>query len=281
MFREEEYGKMAKYAILSDIHSNMEALGVVLAACKEFEVDHYLSLGDIVGYGAQPAECMEMTRALPLMAAVKGNHDEYASRYDDELAGFNPHAKEAIVWTRGQISKEAQGWLRELPLRQTVPGTGMTLVHATLDSPDTWGYVFDAHHAVDNFSYQFTQLCFCGHSHVPVAFAKKPISSMSENTIDVLNEWAPHYSAREIDNGCFFEAEMFPVEIKPGFKYLFNIGSIGQPRNRDPRASFAIYDNAARMVTRYCIPYDIVTTQRKILAAGLPERLANRLSLGC
>ncbi|MPN62845.1 hypothetical protein SDC9_210598 [bioreactor metagenome] len=157
----------------------------------------------------------------------------------------------------------------------------MTLVHATLDSPDTWGYVFDMHHAVDNFSYQFTQLCFCGHSHVPVAFAKKPISSMSESAVDILTEWTPKYTAREIEGGCFLQTEMFPVEIKAGYKYLFNIGSIGQPRNRDPRASFAVYDNAARTVTRYCVPYDFVTTQQKILAAGLPERLAIRLASGC
>ncbi len=272
---------MAKYAILSDIHSNLEALTVVLAACRELEIDHYLCLGDIVGYGADPVECMHLTRGLPLMAMVKGNHDEYASRFDDELSGFNPHAKAAIVWTRDLLSEEERNWLRQIPFRATVPGTGITMVHATLDSPDTWGYVFDMHHAVDNFSYQFTQLCFCGHSHVPVAFAKKPIASMSENSVDVLTEWTPKYTAAEIDGGCFYQAEMFPVEIKAGYKYLFNIGSIGQPRNRDPRASFAVYDNAARTVARYCIPYDFEMTQRKILAAGLPERLASRLALGC
>lgn len=271
---------MAKYAILSDIHSNLEALRVVLGACRELEVDHYLCLGDIVGYGAEPLECLDLTRALPLLAMVKGNHDEYACRYDDELSGFNPHAKAAIAWTRDRLSEEDRQWFRELPYRATVPGTGITMVHATLDSPDSWGYVFDEHHAVDNFSYQFTQLCFCGHSHVPVAFAKKPLSAMNENSIETMNEWAPRYNSFDIENGCFLEAEMFPVEVKPGYKYLFNIGSIGQPRNHDPRASFAIYDNAARTVTRYCVPYDYTVTQRKILEAGLPERLAVRLATG-
>ncbi len=271
---------MARYAILSDIHSNLEALSAVLAACRELDVDKYLCLGDIVGYGAQPSECLELTRSLGLLAMVKGNHDEYASRNDDELAGFNPHAREAIVWTRNRLGEDEQAWLRAAPMRATVPGTGITLVHATLDSPDSWGYVFDVHHAIDNFSYQFTQLSFCGHSHVPVAFAKKPIATMTDKTVDVFPEWSPSYTAREVESGCFQEAEMFSVEIKPGYKYLFNIGSIGQPRNRDPRASFAVYDDALRTVSRYCVPYDIAAVQRKILAAGLPERLANRLSAG-
>jgi diadenosine tetraphosphatase ApaH/serine/threonine PP2A family protein phosphatase len=136
------------------------------------------------------------------------------------------------------------------------------------------------HHAVDNFAYQFTQICFCGHSHVPVAFEKKPLASMAERSVDVIEDWAPVITEEDVAAGRFLRAEFFPVEIKPGYKYLFNVGSIGQPRNRDPRSSFAVYDTGARTITRYVIPYDIATAQAKIIAAGLPERLARRLSTG-
>lgn len=270
---------MAKYAILSDIHSNLEAFKAVLAACGPLEIDHYLCLGDIIGYGANPRECFELAQSCNFVSVVKGNHDEYVSRYDDNLAGFNPHAKAAILWTREQLSDEMLSTLRSTPLRTSVAGTGVTLVHATLDSPDTWGYIFDVHHAMDNFTYQFTQVCFCGHSHVPVAFEKRPLASFGQRTVEVIDGWAPRTPDGQTV-GQFNKSEFFPVEIKPGYKYLFNVGSIGQPRNRDPRSSFAVYDTASRTVTRYVVPYDIGTAQSKILAAGLPERLASRLAIG-
>lgn len=271
---------MARYAILSDIHSNLEAFQAVLGVCADLDIDYYLCLGDIIGYGANPRECFELAQACNFLRIVKGNHDEYVDRYGDDLAGFNPHARAAILWTREQLTPEMLDALRSTPFRTPVPGTGVTLVHATLDSPDTWGYIFDTHHAVDNFSYQFTQICFCGHSHVPVAFEKKPLASMADRAVEVIAEWAPVITEADVMAGRFLQQEFFPVEIKPGYKYLFNVGSIGQPRNRDPRSSFAVYDSGARTVTRYVVPYDIATAQAKILAAGLPERLANRLSVG-
>ncbi|MDD5697634.1 MAG: metallophosphoesterase family protein [Victivallaceae bacterium] len=270
---------MAKYAILSDIHANTDAFKVALEKCREEEIDKYICLGDTVGYNAEPAECLEMLRRLEPVAVVKGNHDEYASINNGSLEGFNPHAKKAVLWTKEQLTQDDLGWLAALPYRATVQGTNITIVHATLDSPDNWGYIFDAHHATDNFAYQFTQLCFCGHSHVPIAFCKKPISSMTENPIDEIPGWA--YDPEE---GVFPKdinvSDSLTVSIQTGFKYLFNVGSIGQPRNRDPRASFAIYDSEEKVVTRYRIPYDIAAAQRKILAAGLPERLALRLETG-
>jgi predicted phosphodiesterase len=270
---------MAKYAILSDIHANTDALSVVLEKCKELGIEKYICLGDIVGYNAEPRECLQIIRDLNPVSVVKGNHDEYASNNDDEMDGFNPHAKKAVLWTKAQLSEEERNWLSSLPFRATVQGTNITIVHATLDSPDNWGYIFDAHHAADNFTYQFTQLCFCGHSHVPIAFCKKPISSMSEKPIEEIPGWAYKF-----DEGVFpkniTEADELTVSIKTGFKYLFNVGSVGQPRNRDPRASFAVYDSDAKTVTRYRVPYDIASAQKKILAVGLPERLALRLETG-
>ena len=178
-----------KYAIFSDIHGNLEALDVVLALCGEENVDHYICLGDVVGYNANPKECLDIVRGLPNLTIVKGNHDEYASNGDNEMEGFNPHAKAAVLWTRAQLTDDDLRYLSELPMRLTIKGANMTIVHATLDGPDAWGYIFDVHNAADNFSYQFTQLCFCGHSHVPLAFSKRPIA-MGARPIEEIPLWA-------------------------------------------------------------------------------------------
>ena len=270
---------MARYAILSDIHGNLEALQEVLALCRKLEIDQYISLGDIVGYNANPSECLDIVRQLPLAASVKGNHDEYASSGDQEIAGFNPNAKIAIQWTANQLSDEEKKWLAAQPMRTQIVSAGITLVHATLDTPENWGYIFDAHHAADNFSYQWTSLCFCGHSHVPVAFCKKPVASGGERFIDSLPEWLSNSRDSEKDDD-FSTSDELTVECKNGHKYLFNIGSIGQPRNGDPRASFAVYDSSSKTVSRFRVPYDIEAVQSKILQAGLPERLARRLAVG-
>ncbi len=270
---------MPKYAILSDIHSNLEALEVVLEQCRAAAVDAYVSLGDIVGYNANPAECLHLVRDLNWSARVRGNHDDYTANGNTEMSGFNPNAKAAINWTRAQLSDPERAWIGKTPFRASIPGAGITLVHATLDSPENWGYVFDAHHAADNFSYQLTPLCFCGHSHVPVAFYKKPITARNERNIEQINDWVSNPTDPQADEE-FDTPDKLTVEYKGGHKYLFNIGSIGQPRNGDPRASFVIVDTDAHTVTRYRVPYDVATAQQKILDAGLPERLARRLALG-
>ena len=233
---------MAKYAILSDIHSNGDALDVVLEKCRELEITHYVSLGDIVGYNAEPRQCLYRVRDLNWVAMVRGNHDS-------------------------------------MPFRTTIPGLNSTIVHATLDSPENWGYIFDVHHAADNFAYQFTQICYCGHSHVPVAFHKKPITAVNERSIEEIPAWV--YNEKLGDNNFdFTQPDSLTVEVQVGFKYLFNVGSIGQPRNHDPRASFAVLDTEERTITRYRLPYDIASQQNKIIDAGLPERLALRLASG-
>jgi len=269
--------RMTKLAILSDIHANADALRTVLAYCAELGVDRYVSLGDIIGYNADPAECVEIVRGLAPLALVRGNHDDYTASSDEAMEGFNPNARRAILWTRSQLTEEQRKWVGTQPLRASIPGMPVTLVHSTLDSPDTWGYVFDVYHAMDNFTYQLTQICFCGHSHVPVAFCKKPFAAGPLRGVEEIPGWVGRDGMRSTD---FTQRESFSVPIEPGCKYLFNIGSIGQPRNRDPRSSFAVYDDAARTVTRYCLPYDFESQQRKVLAAGLPERLSVRLALG-
>jgi len=268
-----------KYAVLSDIHGNTEALSVVLDKCEEVGVEKYICLGDIVGYNAEPGACLEQIRALDLIACVKGNHDEYASNGDEEMLGFNPHARKAVLWTVSQLTEEQRHWLATRPMRQSIKGLNITIVHATLDSPDAWGYIFDTHHAADNFSYQFTQLCFCGHSHVPIAFCKKPITIQTDSPIEEIPGWATKPGEGMIPDNQEIADELV-LKMEPGWKYLINVGSVGQPRNRDTRSSFAVYDDQSKTITRYRLPYDIRSTQEKIIAAGLPERLATRLESG-
>lgn len=240
-----------KYAVFGDIHANLEALTAVLERAAELEVERFICIGDIVGYNANPAECLEIVRNLDLEVAVKGNHDEQASS-ESELVGFNPQAAQAIEWTRNQLSDEQKLWLAALPYRQTI-GMKLTVVHATLDMPHMWGYIFDKFSAEVCLGYQFTPVCFFGHTHVPLAFEK----------------------FGEVIGGRYDE-----VQLQPNHKYLINVGSVGQPRDGDPRAAFVIYSPEDRYVSLQRVEYDLESSQRKILEAGLPERLAQRLAVG-
>jgi diadenosine tetraphosphatase ApaH/serine/threonine PP2A family protein phosphatase len=222
----------------------------VLEACEKEGVDKYLCIGDVVGYNANPSECLELVRKLDLAGIVMGNHDEQAAE-DNELVGFNPQAAFAIEWTRKHLSDEQRQYLRNL--RLSIQLGKLTIVHATLDSPRRWGYIFDKHSAGASFSYQFSQICFCGHSHVPLAFEK----------------------FGTIQGGKYKE-----IKIQAGHKYLVNVGSVGQPRDGDWHAAYVIYDTDENTVRLNRIPYDLKTAQEKIIKAGLPERLATRLERG-
>lgn len=267
---------MPKIAVVSDIHGNGDALEVVLKKCAELGIENFVSLGDVVGYNAEPELCLNTMRELPLLGRVRGNHDVYAGNVEKGIDGFNPNALKAIEWTAAQLNEDEKKWLLDTPARLNLPKYGMTLVHATLDSPENWGYIFDEHHAKDNFNYQYTQVCFCGHSHFPIAFEKKQVL-FSGKAIEELPEWRS-ISIAETNN--FDHESSVTIKLKGDCKYLFNVGSIGQPRNHDPRASFVIYDNDAGTVTRYALPYDVEAAQAKILEAELPERLAVRLANG-
>ena len=240
-----------KYAILGDIHANLEALTAVLDKAQEVGVDSYLCIGDIVGYNANPRECLEVMRHLNPEVVTKGNHDEQASS-DMELVGFNPQAAKAIEWTRSQITEEQRAWMAGLPYRQTI-GARITLVHATLDMPHMWGYVFDKYSAEVSLGYQFTQICFFGHTHVPLAFEK--------------------YGT--VTGGPYHE-----VRLQANHKYLINVGSVGQPRDGDSRAALVTFAPDDRLVQLHRVEYDVEKAQRKILSAGLPDRLAQRLGVG-
>ncbi|HRR28014.1 MAG TPA: metallophosphoesterase family protein [Victivallales bacterium] len=261
-----------KYAILSDIHANLQALTTVLEKCKELGVEKYICIGDIVGYNANPAECMKIMSELDIVGVVKGNHDEYVSNNDEEMLGFNQHAKAAVLWTKAQLSEEQRNFLARLQYKTIIKGAPITIVHATLDSPESWGYIFDIHQARDNFNYQFSQICFCGHSHVPIAFIKKGFAGGAASVEEILS-WKGDFTNPENDPDP-------EIIIEKNCKYLINVGSVGQPRNRDPRASFSVYDVSAGKITRYRLQYDIESAQKSIIEAGLPERLALRLAKG-
>ena len=237
------------YGILSDIHANWEGLSVVLNDAHEHGVTHFVCLGDIVGYNANPSECLEKIRELGCVS-VCGNHDHYCS-FDDDLTGFHPLAADAVDWTRRQLSADQQQFLAELKLVQRVEN--FTIVHSTLDMPEKWGYVFESLEAEASLTYQTTTICFYGHTHVPLAFEK----------------------AGDLKGGTYSR-----IKIELGKKYFINVGSIGQPRDGDPRAAYVIYDCEKRDVELRRLTYDVATAQAKIRAVGLPERLALRLSIG-
>ncbi len=238
-----------RFAIFGDIHANLEALKAVLADAEAHEVTHYVCLGDVVGYNANPRECLEIVRKLEC-PVVKGNHDEQAS-ISKELEGFNPLAEEAINWTRNQLTEDDKQWLRDLKMVRQV--RDFTIVHATLDTPHKWGYVFNQLDAAASFNYQHTQLCFYGHTHAPRAYIRD--GSVKSQLLDKLS-------------------------IEQGKKYFINCGSVGQPRDGDWHASYVIYSPDKHLVQLRRLEYDIWTAQDKIVAAGLPQRLADRLALG-
>jgi diadenosine tetraphosphatase ApaH/serine/threonine PP2A family protein phosphatase len=273
-----------KYAIISDIHGNLEAFQAVVAECEKLGIDRYMCLGDVVGYGADPAACMDLLQTLPLDATVLGNHDEQAPG-DGEIEGFSLAAHVAMEWTRKQLSDDHKSFLRELPFTKVLGD--MTLVHATLKNPGKWGYVFDRKSAAANMEEQETPLCFCGHSHVPLYFEQVPPPPPApvcflDKVLDFLFGPEPVDESEKkastettVRSGIYSE-----LSINPAHKYLINVGSVGQPRDGNWKAAFAVYDTDAGKVKIYRIPYEIARAQEKIRAAELPEKLATRLEKG-
>ena len=238
-----------RFAIFSDIHANLEALEAVLADARQRKCTHFVCLGDVVGYNANPHECLERVRELDC-PTVKGNHDEQASisRFPTD---FNQLAERAIKWTRDKLTEKDKQWLRDLPFQKQV--RDFTIVHATLDTPEQWGYVFNNLDAAASFTYQHTTICFFGHTHVPMVFIRDE---------GVRRELIDH------------------VRIEPAKKYFINVGSVGQPRDGNWRAAYCVYDVENNLVQQLRIKYDLATAQKKVIEAGLPRPLAERLAMG-
>ena len=238
-----------KYAIFGDIHANLEAFEAVLADAEQLGCTDYVCTGDIVGYAADPNECLRIVRDMNC-PVVKGNHDEEAI-LNTSLEGLNPLAKQAMEWTRAQLNEDEGNFLTNMKLVRQV--ADFTIVHATLDTAGSWTYVTNKFDAMASFSYQFTQLCFYGHTHTPRIYVKG-------DSVEPLEE--------------------MEVKLEMGRKYFINVGSTGQPRDGDWRASYAVYDAENQNVAIRRLDYNIRKAQDKIIDAGLPEMLAHRLSLG-
>lgn len=252
---------MPRIAVISDIHANLHALCAVSEDFRAQQCSEVVCLGDIVGYGAYPVECMEYIRSLEC-PVVKGNHDEEVLRVNQ--CRMNSVARTALKWTRDQLNEEQAAWLGRLQYQRMV-NSSFTIVHSSLDFPKAWNYVFNVNDAKTHFSRQFASLCFHGHTHDPKVFVCDADNIVYE---DVMFQEA------------MYRDGVSEIALQDGFKYFINVGAVGQPRDRDVRACYVIYDTDARTVTFRRVPYDVEAACQAIRYVGLPEYLAERLGKG-
>jgi predicted phosphodiesterase len=238
-----------RYAIISDIHANFDAFEVVLADIDKSSIDRTVCLGDVVGYGAQPRECIAILRERNILT-IAGNHD-YAAIGKTNINYFNPFAKEATLWTLKVCSEEDRAWLQSLSLVEYLDD--LTMVHGTLYQPDLFDYILTTYDAYLSLQLLDAPVCFLGHSHVPINFIWDEIISFNYD--------------REI-------------QMKQGVKMLVNVGSVGQPRDENPRASYAVYDTELKRIEIRRLEYDVEAAAKKIRDAGLPMALGERLKVG-
>jgi predicted phosphodiesterase len=244
-----------RYLILSDLHSNKEALDAVLAFVRRKRWDKVVCLGDLVGYGASPNQVVDTIRRLGPLAAIRGNHDKVCAGIEDgEL--FNRIALEAAMWTRRKLTRTNLKFLRELPQGPLEVDGLFAAAHGTPIDEDA--YIFGEIEALNVFRYTPFRVCFFGHSHFPVVFALSPDSITTMLT----------------------RGQTVRLKMRPGMRYLINPGSVGQPRDGCPKAAFALFDSKAMTVTIHRIPYSVRSAQARIHRAGLPRPLADRLAIG-
>ena len=254
--------------ILSDIHGNLEALEAVLAAA-EGQWDQLWNLGDMVGYGGAPNQVIERIRPLSTLI-VRGNHDRVCCGLTS-TNGFNPVARAAALWTREALTAENIAWLKELPQGPVMPEVpGITCAHGSPLDEDK--YILNIRDAWAPLQQMLTPMTFFGHTHIQGGFAQQ------DHDWHELRPGIGHPRNAHDEQHSF--AQSWTYEILPGTRHLINPGSVGQPRDFDWRAAFALYDLDASLITFHRIPYDLVTAQGRILMAELPERLAARLREG-
>jgi diadenosine tetraphosphatase ApaH/serine/threonine PP2A family protein phosphatase len=243
-----------KIGVFGDIHNNIEALRAAYGALEKAGCDATVCLGDVVGYGASPEECIDFVRERNI-PCVRGNHDHYTVQPLDHWA-IQPYAKRAIEWMKERLSSDYMDWLDALPF--TYEMEGIQFVHASLETSDgsCWPYILNQQTAIFHFFMQKTRFCFFGHTHIPLLFT----SNKGQVVFELLSD------------------RRFPGA--GGAKYLMNPGSVGQPRDFDVRASAAVFDTKTRDVELIRVEYDVEGAQKKIIDAGLPESLAKRLSMG-
>ena len=242
-----------RYLILSDIHANIEALDATLAAAGRY--DHALVLGDLVGYGANPDEVIDRIRSLPSATLIRGNHDKVATGLAT-VESFNHLARQAIQWTAATMSADRREWLAALPAGPETIDDAVEICHGAPFDEDV--YIFDDLDVRRAFKAMQRPLCLFGHTHVPAAF---------RFDTDMQLIGPPR-------------GERFRIPLDDEAAYLVNCGAVGQPRDGDPRAAFGVYETDSRTLTVIRVAYDVATAQAKIIAAGLPEVLAQRLAIG-
>lgn len=242
---------LMRYGIFSDIHSNLEALDTVIEAYRKEVINKYLCVGDVIGYAANPRECIEKVKTLTTVT-VAGNHD-WAAVDLFSLDYFNPLAKESLLWTKNNLNDSSKYFLQSLQL--IYKNENLTLVHGTLNNPQEFNYLFDSYAAFETFRLLQNNVCFVGHTHVAGIF----VLDQSNNI---------HYREDNILN------------IEPENKYIINVGSVGQPRDEDPRAAYCIYDTEKKVIQIKRIRYAVETTRKKIFENNLPRFLGDRLLVG-
>ena len=238
---------MSKTAIFSDIHGNIHALNAVLADARAQGIQNFACLGDIVGYGPNPIDCIATIQKIGCVC-VKGNHDEDSSN-DRDLHNLNDQARASLEWTRQVLSESQKQWLRNLPYQRRL-GRNM-LTHSSIESSADWPYIRNRFDAQIDMTSQKVPITFLGHTHIPVSYCKSPdgIATISNNEF----------------------------EVDPDNKYLINVGSVGQPRDGITEACYIVFDRLARKIDYRRVNYDIDQVIQEIHNSGLPETLAKRL----
>lgn len=236
-----------RIAIISDIHGNYLALEKVFADIDRQDVDEVICLGDIVGYGPMPNECVELVKERSLISLM-GNHDA-AALGKDSIDTFNTNAQKAIIWTKDILSEEAKQYLSTASWLYS--NGNYTYVHSSPNKPEEWTYIATIHQAMEQFAFFNGQVCFVGHTHVAIIFAQNQFS---------------HLSSRN-ENLVFENSE----------RYIVNVGAVGQPRDYDPRACYGILDTENNSFEFRRLEYDIKKTQELMQEVGLPKYLIERL----
>lgn len=244
-----------RYLIISDIHGNLEALNALLQATKRKKFQKILILGDLVGYGANPNEVIEAVKEdKRILKIVRGNHDRVALEEGTENT-FNLPAMAAILWTRRNLKEENFNFLKSLP-SGPIKVENFLICHGSPIDEDL--YILSSYEAFESFVQTTEKLTFFGHSHIPCIF------TFEKNNV----------------SGFLLKGDYLHIKLNKNLRYLINPGSIGQPRDGNPKASFMVFDSKNYSITLYRIPYDLKNTMKSIMEAGLPIHLASRLERG-
>lgn len=243
---------MTRIAIISDIHGNLDAFQAVLADIEKTGVDMILCLGDVVGYGPCPKECLKIVRDREIQT-VMGNHDEYVTLLmDPRVEKLRPEIRQVVEWTQEQLSMDELKWLAKLPMEMAADE--FSILHASF-VPVRWGYCLDERTFGNNFKYQAPMLAFCGHSHSPLIAYDIPGSDP------------------ELD---YIRKTVLPVDRK----IMVNVGSVGQPRDHDPRSCVVYYELETRTLWMNRVPYDTEAARQRFIDAGLPQHFGDRILVG-